>query len=87
MWGHLGPTLRLMNQAAGGGPSFRSPKVPQVILLCALGSCLHKNDGVQDRVVSELGLDLGGDGSSAEAMVRAAQSPRAWHTGPQQYLI
>lgn len=57
MWGHLGPTLRLMNQISGVGSSVCSPKVPQVVLLCAPGPCLCKNDDVQDRVVSELGLD------------------------------
>lgn len=72
MWGHLAPTLRLMNQASGVGSSFCSPKIPQVTLLCAPGPCLCKNDGVQDSVVSELGLVLDGDGTPSEAMARAA---------------
>lgn len=51
---------------SGVGPSFCVPKVPQVILLCALGPCLCKNDDVQDQVVSELVLDLDGDQSPLE---------------------
>lgn len=55
-----------MHQASGVGPSFCVPKAPQVILLCALGPCLCKNDDVQDQVVSELGLDPDGDESRLE---------------------